>query len=287
MEDTQQINHQVTVILLRKIIELLSLEDAPVESVDIGNLDEVKAHLRNELRPVVKSIEGIPDNKDVIKQLKIVSDYLKKIEFTPTINVAAANIPDVVVPEIKIPEINVPTPQVTVNVPDVIVPEFNIPTPIVNVEAPIINVPEVNLDEVIYELSVGLKKLKYNNSSNPIFVRMADINKILESLDGVRQASKEVMLGFPGAIRIQNATGGIVDFNSISPLATDDIGKQGLWDYVGGTNAIYAGFAVRGLAQASAGWTLIKFTYDGNNNVTQRQIAYDSWNNRATTAVYA
>lgn len=60
--------------------------------------------------------------------------------------------------------------------------------------------------------------------------------------------------------------------------------QQGMFDYVGGTVVIYAGYAPRGLAVGTAGWLLQKFTYDGNNNVTQRQIAYDSYDNRATAS---
>lgn len=212
----KDINHQVLVILLQKIIELLATKDEPIESLDINNLDEIKAHLRNELSPLIKSIKESSDRSEVLKALKKLSEDINKIEFNPKINVSSpeVNIPEIKIPNINIPEVNVPTPQVTVNVPDVIVPEFNIPTPIVNVQSPIVNVPEVNLDEVIDELNIGLKKLRQNNMSNPVFVRMTDINKILEKLDGVTKASKEVMLGFPGSIRIQNATGGTVDFNT-------------------------------------------------------------------------
>lgn len=65
--------------------------------------------------------------------------------------------------------------------------------------------------------------------------------------------------------------------------------QQGFWDYGAGTVAIYAGYAPRGLSQnftdpisgEDAGWLLQKFTYDANNNVTSRQIAYGNWTNRA------
>lgn len=63
--------------------------------------------------------------------------------------------------------------------------------------------------------------------------------------------------------------------------------QQGRWDYQGGTLVVYSGFAPKGLATSAQGWLLQKFTYDGNNNVTQRQIAYDAWDNRSTTASYS
>lgn len=48
----------------------------------------------------------------------------------------------------------------------------------------------------------------------------------------------------------------------------------------------YIGFAPRSLASSTSGWLLQKFTYDGSSQCTLRQIAYDSWDNRAS-ATYA
>lgn len=48
----------------------------------------------------------------------------------------------------------------------------------------------------------------------------------------------------------------------------------------------YVGFAPRSLASSASGWLLQKFTYDGSRQATLRQIAYDSWDNRAS-ATYA
>lgn len=48
----------------------------------------------------------------------------------------------------------------------------------------------------------------------------------------------------------------------------------------------YLGFAPRGLASSTTGWLLQKFTYDASRQCTLRQIAYDSWDNRAV-ATYA
>lgn len=44
----------------------------------------------------------------------------------------------------------------------------------------------------------------------------------------------------------------------------------------------HLGFAARGTASSDTSWLLHKFTYDGSNRVTLRQIAYDSWDNIAT-----
>jgi hypothetical protein len=60
-------------------------------------------------------------------------------------------------------------------------------------------------------------------------------------------------------------------------------------DYQGRTDGqpVYLGFAPRGLTSSEDGWLIQKYTYDVNNQATLRQIAYDSWDDRATTAIYA
>ena len=223
-ENSLEVNHAVTVILLQKIIELLDKEESEPETL---KADEVRAALRNELAAVVKSIKSIPDNKDVIKQLKTLTDAINKIDFKPVINVAGSevkipdiNIPEISLPTITIPPFDIPTPQVNYTAPDI-----TVAAPIVNVEAPIVNVPEVNLDEVIGELDRSLSRLRNNTISNPIHVRINDISKILDRLDGVKKATNEVMLGFPGAIRIQNATGGTVDFNTVGLVTPTTCGS--------------------------------------------------------------
>lgn len=57
-------------------------------------------------------------------------------------------------------------------------------------------------------------------------------------------------------------------------------------DYLARTDGqpTYIGFAPRGLAVGTTGWLLQKFTYDGSNQCTLRQIAYSSWDLRADGA---
>jgi len=52
------------------------------------------------------------------------------------------------------------------------------------------------------------------------------------------------------------------------------------------TQPVYQGFAPRGTLTSAPDWLLFKFTYDGSSRVTKREIAYDSWDNHDTTAVY-
>lgn len=46
---------------------------------------------------------------------------------------------------------------------------------------------------------------------------------------------------------------------------------------------LYTGYAPKGVASSTGGWLLQKFTYS-SGQVTLRQIAYDSWDNRATAS---
>lgn len=59
-------------------------------------------------------------------------------------------------------------------------------------------------------------------------------------------------------------------------------------DYDGRTDGqpVYLGCGAKGLASSATGWIIQKFTYDGDNQFTLRQSAYDSWDNR-TGATYA
>lgn len=50
-----------------------------------------------------------------------------------------------------------------------------------------------------------------------------------------------------------------------------------------GSDPIYIGVGPKGLPSSSTGWLLKQLTYSGNK-VTLIQIAYDSWDNRATAS---
>jgi hypothetical protein len=52
------------------------------------------------------------------------------------------------------------------------------------------------------------------------------------------------------------------------------------------SNPVYVGFNFRGAATSATNWVLQKLTYDASSRVTMVQVAIDSWDNHATTAVY-
>jgi len=53
-------------------------------------------------------------------------------------------------------------------------------------------------------------------------------------------------------------------------------------EYSGG-NPTYSGYAPRGVATSTAGWLLFKYTWS-SGNMTVKQVAYDSWDNRASAS---
>lgn len=59
---------------------------------------------------------------------------------------------------------------------------------------------------------------------------------------------------------------------------------QQTFDYGARTDGqpVYVCNGARGLATSAQGWIIYKYTYDGSNNVTVRQAALDSCDNRAT-----
>lgn len=204
----ESIDQQVNVILLRKIIELLEVREEPVESL---KADEVRAALRNELSAVIKSIKAIPepDNKDILKELKALQVAIKAIEVKPNINVEAAQVtipkielPDINVPEFVIPPFDIPTPQVNYTPP-----EIHIPAPVVNVAAPILNVPEVNLEAVINELHIGLEKLRTNNKSRPLAVRLTDGGEWIKELKTLNDHHKHQAQFLTDVTYIKNNSG--------------------------------------------------------------------------------
>lgn len=47
-------------------------------------------------------------------------------------------------------------------------------------------------------------------------------------------------------------------------------------------NPVYVGYAERGVSEDDLKWVLHKFTYDGSDRVTVRQVAIGSWTLRST-----
>lgn len=212
-----QINQEVTVILLKKIIELLDEKEPALESVSVDNLDVVSASLRNELAKVVKAVkDNQPDNTDVLKELKKLYLAIEKLELNPTINVSAADVtmPDIKVPDITIPSFDIPTPQVTVNPP-----EIHIPAPVVNLPAPVVNVESVDLSNIIRALEVNLNKLRTNSETRPLAVRLSDGQKWVKQLEQLNKQTAQTVQYMSDVSYIRNAAG-----IRINPATSEEVG---------------------------------------------------------------
>ena len=55
------------------------------------------------------------------------------------------------------------------------------------------------------------------------------------------------------------------------------------FDYDGRTdgNPVYVGYATKASAEGTDGWIIIKFAYDGSNQVTSKKVAFGNWTARA------
>ena len=80
----------------------------------------------------------------------------------------------------------------------------------------------------------------------------------------------------------------IANTNGALVLIPYDLVSQAFYDDDGRPDKqpVYIGFANRGVAQSDGDWLLHKNEYNDAGRITSRQIAYDSWDNRAT-ATYA
>lgn len=192
--DSQDINHQVTTILLKRIIELLDVKEEPPQTIQA---DEVRAALRNELSAVIKSIKAIPepDNKDILKELKNLQTAIKAIELKPNINVEAAkvNIPDVIVPTISLPDITIPAFEIPTPQVNYTPPEIHIPAPIVNIPAPNVYVEPTDLASVIKALDLNLNKLRTNGETRPLAVRWTDGQNWIKELQKNREQTTQFL----------------------------------------------------------------------------------------------
>lgn len=95
---------------------------------------------------------------------------------------------------------------------DIPAPQVNVAAPVVHVPESSINMPEVNLDALTDEMSRSFKKVRDNNKSNPLFVRLVDLQGVIDKLEEVRQSSREIAAfgGGPNQIFLKDVNGNIV-----------------------------------------------------------------------------
>jgi hypothetical protein len=233
--------------LIKKLFQVIqdsskSIVDEIGDGISITNLDEVTTALHNEttrnaklliaalkdlklsgekqtniLSAVVKDAQGRFESEFQTIRIRRPLDkvtVLNPEDFPKTESVEVTNHPDLK-PffdslEKKMSEtfnINLPAPQVHVEAPVIHVPETTV------------NVPELDLQPIVSEVKDGLKKIRTNNKSNPIFVRLTDLQFLIDKLEQVNQNTKNIAAfgGGPNQIFIKDVNGQI-----ITPMA--DIG---------------------------------------------------------------
>lgn len=257
-----QVNHEVVVILLNKIIKALSVKDEPLESIKIDNLDEVQAALQNcankQTKSLTDSLTGIKATTDqqtkVIdeilnssdKQNEIINQILVELKKSLTDNFASVYVkkPREQVEILNLDEI--PTSQTITNLSelepyfnklgeslrvDVAAPYINLPAPIVNVPASIVNVPEVDLTPIVEELDRQLNKIRTNSVARPLAVRLSDGQEWLKEIKTITEKAQQAFMASSGPTVIKSADGGLINpatvegqaFGKIVPASYDYI----------------------------------------------------------------
>lgn len=271
---TEQAQMQAILALFDEIrMASKNIVDGISSGIEVTNIDEITTSLHNELgkntRLLLTALKdvGLSNDKQLAVLSKISAEFQSSLkeeigklfnqkpidkvtilnpqDFPKTEEVSITNISEILDGLIRLEQciensrnITVPAPLVNVEAPNIVVQ----PTPV------IVDQPDIDIESLLKSLSINLRKLRDNNKSNPMFVRMTDLDKVLLKLDDVISASKNVMLGFPGAMRIQNATGGMVDFNSIGGDVFKIVPK--IHDYI---SLSYTGSSLTGVVYKTGG----------------------------------
>lgn len=90
-------------------------------------------------------------------------------------------------------------------------PQVNVEAPQVTVEAPRVTIPDIDFAPIVSEVREGLQKIRTNNKSNPVFVRLTDVEAIIEKLEEVRKGQMTALSGFPNQMYIKGVGNNIVD----------------------------------------------------------------------------
>lgn len=183
--------------------------------------------------------------------MKIDQDYITHVR-RPHDKVEVLNVDEIMFPEsVKVENLDALKPffdavvkavtdglKVTVNAPEVNVTTTPVVVPAASVTvAPAqVNIPKPDYTLLLKGFNESLRRLHENSTENPLEVNIDD-SRLLAILEQIRQASKDVMLGFPGAIKIQNATGGMVDFSQVGVIIPSTLAS-------GVTNVTTAGTSV-------------------------------------------
>ncbi len=198
----QKFLKNLVLVILDKIdgLNLKSLEDG----VDVKNLDEVRAHLRNELNRANKPIATIL--KDLVKVASKKEEQKNKIEVTNLKDkIEVSNLKDIEIPkDVSINNLRDLENEIK-SLGDIIKESLNVnievPEPKVILEPPVVNIPETvikptDLEPVTKQIRKSLKKLETNKKTNPLAVRMTDGQEWIKEVQNTNELLVELINGF-------------------------------------------------------------------------------------------
>lgn len=167
-------------------VKVAVMKNVGQKSVEVINLDEIKKHLRLELKAVVDAVKAI-DIPEAPKELKV-SNFPENEKHPDSIKVT------------NLSELGTLLTRLINSVDAIdISPVVNVPAPIVNVppsEAPIVNIPQSLPPIVDLDLSTLLAALKplsllSRDPNRPITVRMSDGRHFIDALTQVLKDNGE------------------------------------------------------------------------------------------------
>jgi hypothetical protein len=142
----------------------------------------------------------------------------------------------------------------------------------IDIAAPQVNVEskaegkEQDLTPILESLNKNLKKIKDNNGSNPVFVRMTDFDKIISKLEEMNKSTRNgltALSGFPNQMYLKGIDGSIISPSADTPDVLRAVANISASTTDGAIVTAVAGKKIRvQAAKAIAGATATNLTFN-------------------------
>lgn len=204
------------------------LVDEVIGGITVNNFDEVSASIHNQgtksTKAIVSALHELGVSKaksdqivkELIKSLSSgLKEQLKAIQGLKTDTVAVSNLSDIPKTE-EVRVSNLSEVKLDLDLSALVdriatVIKVDVPQPVVNVASPnvSIDIPTGDIEQdfllpILASLQKGLQNIRRNKPEAPLYVQMNDLGLLVEKLEEIREANRNVMLGFPGSIRVSN-----------------------------------------------------------------------------------